>query len=263
MTQSCRSRLARYRYAVRHSSDGDNTIWSRYKATQSTITPNSQIAELASWRQPRFLHWRRTRHTLRCRCIKPLGTAMNKKAVESTDRKGRWISWGCMTFIVIYGSCLIVMYFATTRKQTEDFTGRTAHEFTVAGIMTSNLVEEGSYRVFNLEHLNSGKIDLTDITFLLPQKSITIYVGDIHSAEILEDNGEWQLVAFYYSNTRTSTSIYRAYQDRIEPVSYRLTSSVGHMFGAMTLLVPALVLSLIVTAILNWRANRVTRMKDA
>ena len=88
MTQSCRSRLARYRYAVRHSSDGDNTIWSRYKATQSTITLNSQIAELASWRQPRFLRWRRTRHTLSCRCTKPLGTAMNKKRGLATSTFG-------------------------------------------------------------------------------------------------------------------------------------------------------------------------------
>lgn len=165
--------------------------------------------------------------------------------------------------MLIYGSCLIVMYFATTPKQTRDFTGQTADEFTVAGVKTSSKVEGGKYRVFNLERVNSGNLDLSDITFLLPQKSITIYVGDVHSAQILEDHGEWQLVAFYYSNTRTSTSIYRAFQDRVEPVSYRITSSVGHFFGAIALLVPALLLSLAGTVILNWRAKRVARTKDA
>lgn len=188
---------------------------------------------------------------------------MDKKAIESSGRKEKRKSSGCMTFIAIYGSCLFVTYFATTPKQTEDFTGRTAREFSVAGVMTSNLDEGVSYRAFNLEFLTSGKLDITDLTFLLPQKSITINVGDIHSAEILEDNGEWQLVAFYYSNTRTSTSIYRAYKDRIEPVSYRVTSSAGHVFLAMILLIPALVLSKIVTAILDWRAKRVTQTKDA
>lgn len=161
-----------------------------------------------------------------------------------------------MTFVVVYGLCLLVMYITSTPEQTQDFTGRTAHEFTVAAFVTSNANEEDNYRVFNLERLNAGGLDFTNLTFLLPQKSITLYVGDIHSAEILEDHGEWQLVAFYYSNTRTSTSIYRAYRDRIEPVSYTLTSSVGHVFGAVFLLVPALVLSLIVTAIFNWHTRR-------
>lgn len=168
-----------------------------------------------------------------------------------------------MTFIVVYGLCLIVLYFASTRKQTEDFTGRTAHEFTVAGVSRSNQDAEVNYRVFNLERLNAGNIDLTDLTFLLPQESITINVGDIHSAEVLEDHDDWQLIAFYYSNTRTSTSIYRAYPDRIEPVSYRMTSSVGQFFGAITLLVPALVLSILISAILNWRANRMRRTASA
>lgn len=168
-----------------------------------------------------------------------------------------------MTFIVVYGLCLMFLYIASTQKETEDFTGRTAHEFSVAAVGRSSPKAEGDYRVVNLERLNAGNIDLTDITFLLPQKSITINVGDIHRAEILEEHRAWQLIAFYYSNTRTSTSIYRAYQDRIEPISYRVTSSVGQFFGAITLLVPALVLSILISAILNWRAKRMTRTADA
>jgi len=177
---------------------------------------------------------------------------MDKKAADSADREGKRKSSGCMSFIVIYGLCLIGIYFAgTPPEETKEFTGRTAREFTVAGVMTGNLNEGVTYRVFNLEYLNSGELDLTDLTFLLPERSATINVGDIHRAEILEDNGEWQLVAFHYSNTRTSTSIYRAYRDRIEPVSYKLTSHVGQAFSAIIFVIPALVLSMIVTAILN------------
>ena len=168
-----------------------------------------------------------------------------------------------MTFVVVYGLCLTVLYFASTQKETEDFTGRTAHEFTVVGVAGSDGNAEVDYRVFNLERLIAGNMDLTDLSFLLPQKSITINVGDIHSAKILEDHGDWQLIAFYYSNTRTSTSIYRAYQGRIEPISYRVTSSVGQFLGALTLLVPALVLSILISAVFNWRAKRITRTADA
>ncbi len=185
---------------------------------------------------------------------------MRNNIVESADRKGNWVRQGCLTFIVIYGLCLIVLYFATTQTRTEDFTGRIAHEFAIAAVAGS---DGGTYRVLNLERLNAGNIDLTDLSFLLPKKSITINAGDIHSAEVLEDHGDWQLIAFYYSNTRTSTSVYRAYQDRIEPISYRVTSSVGQFLGALTLLVPALLLSIMIAAILNWRANRMTRTADA
>ena len=188
---------------------------------------------------------------------------MNKNRVEETERKGKWLNRGCMTFIVVYGLCLVVFYFASTPKQTEDFTGRTAHEFTVAAVVRSSPSAEAGYRVLNLERLNAGNIDLTGLSFLLPEASITINVGDIHRAEILEDHGDWQVVAFYYSNTRTSTSIYRAYQDRIEPVSYRVTSSVGHFFAAMILFVPALVLSALISAMFNWRANRMRRIANS
>ena len=166
---------------------------------------------------------------------------------------------GCLIFVVVYGLSLIVLYFASTPTHTDDFSGRTAHEFTIAGVATNNANDDYRYRVINLERLNAGNLDLSDITFLLPQESISIYVGDIHDAEILEDHGDWQLVAFYYSNTRTSTSIYRAYPNRIEPVSYRVTSSVGHFFGALFLLAPALVLSMLIAALLNWRARRASQ----
>lgn len=173
----------------------------------------------------------------------------NNDSAKEKESKRRWANQGCLTFIIIYCLFLTVMYLTSTPTLTTNFSGRTAHEFSVAGVARNYLSDEDRYRIFNLERLNSGNIDVINITYLLPETPITIYVGDIHKAEILEDHGEWQLVAFHYSNTRTSTSVYRAFDDRIEPVSYALTSSVGHVFGAMVLFLPAVLLSAVVTAI--------------
>jgi hypothetical protein len=152
------------------------------------------------------------------------------------------------------------MYFASTPpEELTDFTGRTGHEFTIAGVVTPAPGSKPEYRVFNLDYLNSEDVDLSGITFLLPVRSITINVGDIHRAKVLEEHGDWQLVAFNYSNTRTSTSIYRAYSDRIEPVSYKLTSHVGQMFSAIILIVPVLIISTLITVFQNWRVKRASR----
>ena len=184
--------------------------------------------------------------------------------MESNSPKSKPKTSGCLIFIVVYLLCLIGMYFTTIQpEETEDFTGRVAREFSIAGFVKTKSPQNREYRVFNLEALNSGNINLSNITFLLPEKAITIDVGDIHRAEILEDHGEWQLVAFNYSNTRTSTSTYRAYNDRIEPVAYKLTSHVGQVFSAIILIVPALIVSIIITAILNWHAKRAIRDENA
>ena len=183
---------------------------------------------------------------------------------ESNSPKSQPKTSGCLVFIVVYLLCLVGMYFTTIEpEETKDFTGRVAKEFSVAGFVKTKSPQNREYKVFSLEALKSGNIDLSDIIFLLPEKAITINVGDIHHVKILEDHGEWQLVAFNYSNTRTSTSKYRAYDDRIEPVSYKLTSHVGQAFLAIGLLIPALILSMIITAILNWHAKRAIRPEVA
>ena len=182
---------------------------------------------------------------------------------ESNSLKSQRKTSGCLIFIVVYLLCLIGMYFTTIQpEETKDFTGRVAREFSIAGFVKTKSPQNRGYKVFNLEVLNSGNVDLSDTTFLLPEKAITINVGDIHHAEILEDHGEWQLVAFNYSNTRTSTSTYRAYNNRIEPVAYKLTSHVGQVFWAIILVIPALILSIVVKAVLNWRAKRAIRDED-
>ena len=171
-------------------------------------------------------------------------------------RKGSRFGIGTITFILIYGSCLLIMYFTSTPTETERFTGRTAHEFTIATVAANSSDGGRDYGFVNLERLQAGALDVSSRGFLLPEPTITINVGDIHRAEVLDDHGAWQLVAFYYSNTRTSTSIYRAYEDRIEPVSYRRTSSVGHLFAATLLLVPALLASAVTSRTFNWLASR-------
>jgi len=233
--------------------DGDNTIWSRYEASGSSMAPISSRMfyfgyvfaawpyafgfALALYATGRVLAYR------------------SRDPADAANRKAKYDSYGVIVFLTIYGLSLIAMYIASTPTETEDFKGLTARNFTIAGIVTGKVTDNRPYRVLNLERLNAGELDLSGITFLLPQPTITINVGDIHRAEVLEDHGAWQLVAFHYSNTRTSTAVYRAYADRIEPVSYRLTSSVGHVFYAVLLLIPAAFLTWVITAVLRQRRS--------
>jgi hypothetical protein len=48
---------------------------------------------------------------------------------------------------------------------------------------------------------------------------------------------------FLYDDTRTSTSVYRAYRDRVEPVSHRVTSHLGEPVLAVLLVLPAAVVA--------------------
>jgi len=234
--------------------DGDNTIWSRYEAAGSSITPISSRMFYFGYAFVAMPYAIGVAFILYF-----AGRILAYRNTDPTDaaaQKKRRSAYGLMIFVAIYGVGLVVMYFVTTPTETDDFTGPIARNFTIAGIVTGEVTDDRPYRVLNLERLNAGELDLSDITFLLPQPTITINVGDIHRAEILEDHGEWQLVAFHYSNTRTSTAVYRAYVDRIEPVSYRLTSSAGHLFYAVLLLIPTAFLTWIITAILRRRSNK-------
>lgn len=163
------------------------------------------------------------------------------------------------TFLLIYGGLLVLIFalpFVVPAKTS--FEGRTALEFTVAAMVNGPPVE---VRAMSLQTLRERQAELDVVTFLLPQPSIVINAGDVHRADVVEDHETWQLVEFYYSNTRTSTSIYRAYADRIEPLSYRVTSSVGQVISAMFALIPALVISLVFVPLINWiRRRRAARL---
>jgi len=237
--------------------DGDNTVWSRYEATATSVTPISSrmfYFGYAFAAMPYAFGFAFVLYVVG-RVIAFRNPGLAKPAAKEVQSN----KYGLPIFIVVYMASLIVMYVFSTPTETADFSESIDWDFTVAGVVTGEVTNNRPYRVLTLGQLNSTEPDLSDITFLLPRPTITINVGDIHRVEILENHDDWQLVAFHYSNTRTSTAIYRAYTDRVEPVSYRVTSSAAHLFYAVLLLFPAYLLARIITPILNWIARRVTK----
>jgi hypothetical protein len=180
----------------------------------------------------------------------------NPQAAKTLVRKKQNRKYTLAIFIVVYGLGLIVTYVVTTPTETPPFDERVNWNFTLAGVITGDVTNNQRFRVLNLQQLKTGNVDLSEMTFLLPRPTVTIDVGDIHRVEVLEFHDDWQLVAFHYSNTRTSTAVYRAYANRIEPVSYRVTSTAGHLAYAAVLLIPAFLISRIIAGFLGWRARR-------
>jgi len=237
--------------------DGDNTIWSRYEATRTTVTPISSrmfYFGYAFAAMPYAIGF--------AFFLYLFGRVLGYRNRDPVERKNERSSSGVLIFVAIYGVSLAALFFLSTPTETNDFTGLVAENFTVAGIVAGGDAIEQPYRVFTLARMNSGELNQDGVSFLLPKPKITINVGDIHRARILEDHGDWQLVQFDYSNTRTSTSIYRAYADRIEPVSYRLTSSPMHMFAVLLLFVIALAITGIIASVLKWRARRALKVQS-
>jgi hypothetical protein len=237
--------------------DGDNTIWSRYEATRTTVTPISSrmfYFGYAFAAMPYAIGF--------AFFLYLVGRVLAYRNRDSAEHKNKRSSRGVLIFVAIYGVSLVGLYYVSTPTVTDGFTGSVARNFTVAGIVAGGDAIGQPYRVYTLERLNFVGLNLDGVSFLLPKSNITINVGDIHRAKILEDHGDWQLVQFDYSNTRTSTSIYRAYADRIEPVSYRLTSSVTHMSAVLLLFVIALVITGIITGVLNWRTRRAHKVQS-
>jgi len=225
--------------------DGDNTIWSRYEATQTSVTPISSRMFYFGYAFAAIPYALGFAFFLYL-----VGRVIAYRNPGPAEKKSARSSIGTLVFLGIFGVGVVALYFISTPTVTDDFTGPAARNFTVAGIVTERSNGDAPYRVLNLERLNSDDFDSSGVTFLLPEPRITINVGDIHHAEILEDHGDWQLVQFDYANTRTSTAIYRAFADRIEPVSYRLTSSAGHFAMAVGWLLISLLLTGIATRVL-------------
>ncbi len=80
-------------------------------------------------------------------------------------------------------------------------------------------------------------------SFQLDTKNGSINQGDIAYYKVLEDKGDWQTIEVSYRNTHHSWSLYRAYENRIEPISYR----VGNMGTAL----PGMILGVIVCVLLS------------
>jgi len=167
---------------------------------------------------------------------------------------------GCLVPLGIYVAVLIVGYWVTRPPLiTDDFSEPISRSFSVA------IVEDtGSGFRFGrrtLETTLERDPALPSLRYLLPHDEITIDVGDFHYALILEDHGDWQLVEYDYSNTYMATSIYRAYDNRIEPVSYQVTASVGDAMLLMVFTFAALVLyglAVLINFVRNRRAESAT-----
>lgn len=175
----------------------------------------------------------------------------------SSDKTNKKRSVGCLIPLGLYVVVLTVGFFVTRPPLiTGEFPEATMRSFSIA------IVEESgggfAYARRALQTIQRLNPELPSPRFLLPEPRITIDVGDIHHAEVLEEHGDWQLIEFNYSNTYMATSIYRAYADRVEPVSYQMTSSVGDAMVAMMLTIVAVALYLL-AVLINFIRNRRAR----
>ena len=174
---------------------------------------------------------------------------------EKTKKKYRT---GCIVPLGLYIGVLVIGFFVTRPPLiTEDFAGQTARSFSVAIVEEADAGYEYGRRT--LEIIRGRDPELPSFGFLLPEQRITINVGDIHHAAIIEDHGDWQLIEFNYSNTYMATSIYRAYADRIEPVSYQVTSSVGDVMMAVAVTIVAVLLYLLAWLVNFFRNRRASK----
>jgi len=173
---------------------------------------------------------------------------------ETRDNGEKRHRTGCLLPLGLYVAVLVTGYLVTRPPLiTEDFSGPTSRSFSIA------VVEETDagyhYGRQTLETIQVRDAGLPSLAYLLPQQRVTIDVGDIHHATVIEDHDDWQLIEYDYSNTYMATSVYRAYTDRIEPVSYQMTSSVGDAIGFMAVTILALLLYLLAASV-NYVRNR-------
>ncbi len=178
-----------------------------------------------------------------------------------TKYKTRNNSPGSLTKYVVYALALPAMYFAMTPEITGNFTEGQARGFRVAAvklIKDAKGAEGSDYMAYSLLQIQSGKVDLTSVSFLLPQDVVNVFPnsGDENRAIVLERHPDSQLIEYRFGNTHSSTSRYRAFKDRIEPVSYRITMGMGLLFGAIILLIPVWIVSAVINAIWNAVASR-------
>lgn len=179
---------------------------------------------------------------------------MSNKAHEVQKHRS-----GCLIPLGLYLLVVTGVYFVTRPPLiTEDFFNEpVSRQFSVATVRM--IGSDREYGRWVLAGVATRDASDAEISFLLPEPEITIYVGDIHHASILEDHADWQLIEFNYSNTYMATSIYRAWADRVEPVSFQVTSSVGDVFLLFALTVVALSVYLLLVLVNFFRNRRLRK----
>jgi len=182
---------------------------------------------------------------------------------DKTKEEAKGSSPGYLTHLVVYVVAVTAMYFASTPEVTGNFTERQERDFHVAAVSLSKDGNDANIVALSLAQLKAGKVDLASVSFLLPEGSIKVNIpSDLHKVTVLERHADWQLVEYQYGNTHDSTSRYRAFKDRIEPVSYRITMDMGLFFSAIVLLIPASIVSALINVIWK-RVTRRKRLSDA
>ena len=154
---------------------------------------------------------------------------------------------GNLLFVAFYLPLAVLVYFASAPEETSDFT-RVAKQFRVMAMRDGKPVSMTLAEVSKPGH---------GVSFLLPGRVVELPGGDLHKATVLESQPERQLVQYEYSNTIDSISRYRAFRDRVEPVSHRLTAYPALVISLVAILLPAWLLSLVV----NWLWGRMAGEK--
>lgn len=175
------------------------------------------------------------------------------------EKKSRERSPGCLTHVVLYIGLMAALYFSQyPREFTAPLPEAEERHFRVAVVERTAPGDRGRIVPISLAALKAGKVDRATISFLLPPGEITVDMEeDHHGVTVLERRPDSQLIEYHFGNTRESISRYRAFADRVEPISYRIVADVGLGFGALLMLVPAAVLGTIV----NWAWKRAARRK--
>jgi len=157
---------------------------------------------------------------------------------------------GCLVPLGIYIGLIVIGFFVTRPPLiTGDFSGNIAGRFSIA--ITDEVDGQETYQRRTLEWVLEHISELPEPGFLLAERKIIIDNGDIQRVAVLEEHDDWQLIKFSYSNGYTSTSIYRAYTGRVEPVSYQMTSSFADVIMIFVLVLPAYLLAWIATFFRN------------
>lgn len=172
---------------------------------------------------------------------------MSEKKVDARRKAGRWVS------LIAYVVGFVWLYVASTPEITGSFSEGERRQFRVMAVKAAEQSARPEYVTMTLGQLGARGDDRSRMSFLLPGKTTEIPGGDLHRATVLESHTDWQLIRYDYGNTHTSVSRYRAFRDRVEPVSYRVTFHPGLLIGAVVLLVPAWLAGLAA----GWIAKRV------
>jgi hypothetical protein len=173
------------------------------------------------------------------------------KKDNNHDRSpGQWTAY------ILYVAMVTIMYFAITPKVVGPISEHEERDFHVAVVRLDRNADEPPFAGYTIRFLKSGEVDPASISFLLPEGNIDIPGGDAHTVTVLERHADWQLIEYRYGNSHDSTSLYRAFKDRIEPVSYHITMHPGVFLWAVILVFPAHLLGKRINAAWNAAARR-------